>query len=110
MAERRRYHRIEAYHPVLYYSDVYPRPKVGSTLDLSLGGARIETRSALMKSEGLEISIAIQPEVIKCRGRVIYVLDSDGERSRAGVRFEGLSSEDSLSLGQYLSSIMEHRV
>lgn len=109
MMERRKYHRIEAFHPVLYYSNIYPRPKVASTLNLSLGGARIETRSVLMKSEGLEISIAIRPEVIKCRGRVMYVLNSEGERSRAGVRFEGLSSEDSLCLGEYLSSIMEQR-
>ena len=107
--ERRRYSRIEASHPVLYYSDIYPRPKVAATLDLSLGGARIETRSCLMQSEGLAISIAIQPHVIKCRGKVMYVLDSEGERLRAGVRFDGLSSQDSISLGQYLSSIVEQR-
>ncbi|NIQ37502.1 MAG: hypothetical protein GTN81_02775 [Proteobacteria bacterium] len=105
--ERRRFERIEAFHPVLYYSDIYPRPKVASTLDISLGGARIETRYSLIKSEGLDISIAIKPQVIKCRGRVMYALDPEGERQRVGIRFEDLSSQDSLFLGQYLSSMTE---
>jgi c-di-GMP-binding flagellar brake protein YcgR len=108
--ERRKHQRIDASHPVLYYSDIYPRPKVAATLDLSLGGARIETRYPLMKSEGLEIAIAIKPQVIKCRGRVMYVIDSKGERLRVGVRFEDLSWQDSVSLGHYLSSMREQRV
>lgn len=107
--ERRKHHRIEASHPVLYYSDIYPRPKVASTLDISLGGTKIETRYSLMRHEGLDISIAIQPHVIKCRGKVMYVLNSNGERLRAGVRFDDISSQDSLSLGRYISSIMEQR-
>ena len=103
MMERRKHPRIEALHPVLYYSNTYPSPKVASTLDLSHGGARIETRTSIRRREGLDISIAIQPRVIQCRGKVMYVVDSEGERMRAGIRFEDLSEDDSLSLGQYLS-------
>ena len=109
MRERRRYPRIEAFHPVLYYSDIYPRPKVASTLDLSLGGARIETRYILMQDEGLDVSIAIQPEVIRCKGKVMYVLNSEGERLQVGVRFEDLSLQDSDFLGQYISSILDQQ-
>jgi c-di-GMP-binding flagellar brake protein YcgR len=107
MMERRKSQRIEASHPVLYYSDVYPRPKVAATLDISLGGARIETRYSLIKHEGLEISIAIQPQVIRCRGRVMYALDEEGERQRVGIQFEDLSSQDSLFLGEYICSMTE---
>lgn len=107
--ERRKYHRVGVMHPVLYYSDIYPRPKVASTLDLSLGGARIETRYSLIEHEGLEISIAIKPQVIKCRGRVIYALEPGGERHHAGIRFEDLSGQDTLFLGQYISSMKEPR-
>jgi c-di-GMP-binding flagellar brake protein YcgR len=105
MTERRKYPRIEALQPVLYYSNTYPSPKVASTLDLSLGGARIETRTSIRKREGLDIAIAIQPRVIRCRGKVMYVIDSNGERMRAGIRFEDLSQDDFLSLGEYLSSM-----
>lgn len=109
MIERRKYQRVEISHPVLYYSDIYPKPKVASTVDISLGGARIETRYSLMKYEGLEISIAIQPQVIKCRGKVMYILNSNASRLRAGVRFEDLSWQDSLFLGEYISLITEQR-
>ncbi len=103
--ERRRYPRVQASHPVLYYSDIYPRPKVASTLDLSLGGAKIESRYLLIEREGLEISIGIQPQVVKCRGKVMYALDRDGERHRVGIQFEDLSGQDSDFLGQYISSM-----
>ena len=106
--DRRRHRRVETSHPVLFYSDIYPKPKVAATRNLSPGGARIETRSLLTKREGLDISIAIQPQVIKCRGRVVYVLDSDEERMTVGIRFEDLSEEDGLSLRQYLDSLTEH--
>ena len=107
MKERRKHLRIVALHPVLYYSNAYPRPKVASTLDISLGGARIETRSPLMNREELDISIAIHPNVIKCRGRVVYVIDSEDRRIRAGIQFEGLTQEDRSSLERFLFSLTD---
>ena len=94
-------------HPVLYFTGSYPRPKVGSTVDLSLGGARIETPHALISGERLEISIAIRPHVIKCRGQVVHILWPGGERLKAGIRFEDLPKEDRLYLREYLSHVME---
>jgi hypothetical protein len=108
MRDRRRHPRVETSHPVLFYSDIYPKPKVAATLDLSPAGARIKTSSLLMKREGLDISIAIQPQVIKCRATVVYVLDSDAERTTVGIQFEDLSQEDGLSLRRYLTSLTEH--
>jgi c-di-GMP-binding flagellar brake protein YcgR len=104
--ERRKYPRIEASHPVLYYCHVYPRPKVASTLDLSLGGARVETRYVLMEHEGVDITIAIQPQVIRCRGTVMYVLDGMSEKLQVGVRFDDLCFEDTTILEQYILSRM----
>ncbi len=89
-------------HSVLCFSDVYSRPMVGSTVDLSLGGTTIRTPFCLMAGETLEISIAISPKVIKCKGEVVHVLDPKGETPRAGVRFEDLSREDELYLKEYL--------
>lgn len=107
--QKRSFHRIEATHPILYYSNVYPRPKVASTLDLSMGGAKIETRYALAKDEGLEIAIAIHPNVIKCKGTVVYVLELDGGRLLAGIRFDQLTKKDRLLLGQYIAYLAEHQ-
>ena len=107
--QKRSFHRIEAIHPILYYSNVYPRPKVASTLDLSLGGAKIETRYTLAKNQGLEISIGIHPNVIKCQGTVIYVLQLEDGKLWAGIRFDQLTKQDRLLLGQYISYFTEEK-
>jgi len=104
--ERRSHPRVEVSHPVLYFNDIYPSPKVNSTLDLSTGGARIETPYSLITGERLEITIAIDPQVIKCRGEVVYVLDSMGEGPKAGIRFEELSAHDKIYLRQYLAHVV----
>lgn len=107
MIERRRHPRVEVSHPVLYFPDIYPRPRVATTVDLSLGGTRIETPYSLLFGEDLGISIAIYPEVIKCRGKVVHVFQSGDERLRAGVCFEEMSTQDRQYLGAYLSCVME---
>ena len=107
--ERRNSPRLEVSHFVLYFSDIYPRPRVASTLDLSLGGTRIRTSYGLITGERLEISIAIQPQVIKCRGKAIYILAPENGSMKAGIKFEELSEHDKLYLRQYLSYVMEQR-
>ena len=107
--ERRAYPRVEVSHPVLFFTDIYPRPKVARTVDLSLGGTKIETPYSLISGERLEISIAIHPQVIKCRGKVVHVLQVSGEKPQAGIRFEEISEHDRFYLQQYISSVLEGR-
>ena len=107
--ERRAYPRVEVSHPVLYISDIYPSPKAASTVDLSLGGTRIETLYSLIQGERLQVSIAIRPEVIKCKGEVVHTQWPDGERPKAGVRFEEMSEGDKVYLRQYLFHVLEQQ-
>lgn len=109
MIERRVYPRMKASLPVLYSSDIYFRPRVGSTLNLSIGGTRIETPYSVIKGERLRISIAIPPQGIKCRGKVVHISWLDGEKLKAGVRFEDLSKHDRICLREYIFSVMEQR-
>jgi len=112
MMERRNYTRLGVSHFVLYFSDIYPRPRVASALDLSLGGTRIKTSYGygLIAGERLEICIAIRPEAIKCRGKAIYVLGPEEGSMKAGIEFEELSAHDKLHLKQYLSHATAQRV
>ena len=87
MIERRNRPRVKISHSILYSSDVYPRPKVASTLDLSLGGTKIESPYNLTRDEGLEITIAIHPQAIKCRGKVMHVLWPENGKIEAGIQF-----------------------
>jgi len=109
MIERRNFPRVEASHPVLYFTESYPRHKAAWTLDLSLGGTRIETSDSLTTGERFWINIAIHPETIKCRGKAIYVLDPENGSMKAGIQFEELSEHDKLYLRQYLSYVLEQR-
>jgi c-di-GMP-binding flagellar brake protein YcgR len=99
--ERRNFPRVEASNPVLYFPDLNPRPKIAWTVDLSLGGARIKPSHGLATGKSVWMHIAVYPETIKCRGRPVYVLPVNGSMA-AGVKFEGLSEHDKLSLKQYL--------
>ncbi len=74
-----------------------------------MGGTKLETLYALISGEDLGISIAIYPQVIKCRGEVVYVSQPPGERTRAGVRFQEMSKQDEQYLSEYISSVREHR-
>ncbi len=105
--ERRNYPRVEVSHPVLCFTDIYPKPKGASTLNLSLGGTRIETSYGLITGQRLEITIAIRPQTIKCRGKTIYVSGPEDGRIKAGIIFEELSEHDKRYLRQYLSHVME---
>jgi c-di-GMP-binding flagellar brake protein YcgR len=103
MMERRHHPRLEASHPVLCFADIYARPKGASTLDLSLGGTRIETPFGLRTGESLEITIAIPSQAITCRGRAVYVTGPENGSMKVGIKFEQLSEYDKLYLRQYLS-------
>ena len=107
--ERRGQQRKHASHPVLYLSDTCPEKMAALTIDLSVGGTRIETAYSLMKGERLQISIAIHPQVIKCRGQVVHIPRVSGQTPMAGVRFEEMSKQDGLYLREYISYLMEQR-
>ena len=107
--ERRIHPRVKVSHPVLYSQHFNSTLKAAQTLEISLGGTRIETPYSLTGGEGLEISIAIHPHVIRCRGAVVHTSWLDGERLKAGVRFENLSREDRLYLREYIFYVMDQR-
>ena len=107
--ERRHFPRVEASNPVLYLTDSYPRPNLAWTLNLSLAGTKIESSNGLMTGERFWMHIAIHPQTIKCRGKAIYVLETDTGSMKAGIKFEDLSKDEKLYLRQYISYIMEQR-
>lgn len=98
---------MEISHPVFYFTDVWSNPKLGWTIDLSMGGARIDTPYSLTKGEQLEISILIDPQGIKSKGEVVHVLGSKDQNLMVRIRFAEISNEDRHHLEEYLSSVRE---
>lgn len=106
--EKRNHPRVEVSHPVLYFSEIHTSPSLTTTTDIGLGGARIETPYNFMIGQAIELAIAINPQVIHCRGQVVHVL-LDGERPMAGIRFEGMSQQDKVHLQEHIYSVMEQQ-
>jgi len=107
--ERRNHPRVSVSHPVLYFTDVDPTPRLGLTVDLSLGGTQIESLQNLTRNEEIEIAIHTDLLVVKCKGKVIYVLEPEKGRVKAGIRFDAMSEYDKLYLVHHLFYIMEQQ-
>ncbi|NIS62612.1 MAG: hypothetical protein GTO13_18480 [Proteobacteria bacterium] len=105
MTERRIFPRVEVSNPVLYFIDSHPGPNIGWTLDLSLGGARIESSNGLRTAERFWMQIAIPSQTIKCGGKAVYVLETRNGNLNAGIKFEELSAHDKRYLRRYLSHL-----
>ncbi len=69
---KRAYARVESFHAVHYSKGFCSGHNVASTVDFSLGGAKIRTPCSLKKGEGLEIEVGFTADslVIKGRGRL----------------------------------------
>lgn len=104
--ERRSNPRVDVSHPVLYLTNICPSPRLARTIDLSMGGAGIETPHCLVDGQALELSIAIHPRVIYCSGQVVYILLGDG-KPMAGIRFKNMSQRDRRHLEEHISLLME---
>jgi c-di-GMP-binding flagellar brake protein YcgR len=102
--ERRNHRRVSVSRPLIYKSDIYPKNRVASTLDLCLGGARIEDASSLYDQEKLSLWFSVEPRVISCRGRVVHI-QQVGKKYSAGISFEAMAEDDQEYLTQYLSDL-----
>jgi hypothetical protein len=60
-----------------------------------------------MSGDRLEISIAIAPQVIKGRGKVMHAQWRESEKLQAGIRFDDLPELDRLYLREYLEYLAE---
>jgi c-di-GMP-binding flagellar brake protein YcgR len=106
--ERRSHPRVKVSHPVLYCTDISPTPRLATIVDLSMGGAAIRTPHRLTNGQVIWLTMIIDRQVTTCRGSVVHVL-LDEERPMAGVRFERMSQQVRVHLGEHISHLLEQR-
>lgn len=87
--ERRKYPRYDPVPEITYSYGFYNEPIEAKTLELSLGGARIQTELALLVGETLEVNISVEEEEIDVVGKVVHT-----HRFPDGSFFVGLSFDD----------------
>jgi hypothetical protein len=73
------------------------------TLDLGLGGMKIDTSNRLPKGQFLNFKLVLRADSIWPKGRIAYSKVHLGNRNLSGVQFVELSSEDCISLQKCLA-------
>ena len=67
---------------------------IGRTLDVSEGGAKIETHRKLDRGVELELAIAVEDQIISARGEVLYSTELGHGLFGTGIRFTFIAEED----------------
>ncbi len=74
----------------------------GRTLDISGGGIRLELYHPLPLRSMVEVTLALDEDLVDVRGKVVYLEEIDDERCAMGIQFLEMSVEDRQRLAQYL--------
>ena len=67
---------------------------IGRTLDVSEGGAKIETHRKLDRGLQLELEIAVEDQIISAKGEVLYSTELADGLFGTGIRFTAIAEED----------------
>ena len=67
---------------------------IGRTLDLSEGGAKVETHRKLAKGTKLDLDIAIDDNVISVQGEVLHAEELKNGLFGTGIRFTSITEKD----------------
>lgn len=106
--ERRRYPRYDPVREITYSYGFYNEPVEAKTLELSLGGARIETDLPLLVGESLEVNISIGEEEIDVVGKVIHTHRISDTTFIVGLSFESISETKRKVLNHFFREYVEN--
>jgi len=67
---------------------------IGRTLDVSEGGAKIETHRKLDRGVQLELEIAVEDQIISAKGEVLYSTELGHGLFGTGIRFTFIAEKD----------------
>ncbi|MBW1979804.1 MAG: PilZ domain-containing protein [Deltaproteobacteria bacterium] len=71
---------------------------IGRTLDVSEGGAKVETHRELAEGTEVDLDIAVGEKLISARGEVVYTEKLRNGMFGTGIRFTSMASDDRRSL------------
>jgi len=106
--ERRRYPRYDAVPEITYCYGFYNEPVEARTLELSLGGARIQTDLPLLVGETLEVNISVGEEEIDVVGKVVHTQRVSDSAFLVGLSFDGISETKKRVLNHFFRDYVEN--
>ncbi len=74
----------------------------GRTLDISPGGIRLELHHPLPLRTIVEMSLALDNELVDVRGKVVYLEEIDDERCAMGIQFIDIVEQTRQLLERYV--------
>ncbi len=74
----------------------------GRTLDISTGGIRLELHHALPLRTIVEMSLALDNDLIDVRGKIVYLEEIDDECCAMGIQFIDVGADARQLLEQYV--------
>ncbi|MBW2057106.1 MAG: PilZ domain-containing protein [Deltaproteobacteria bacterium] len=102
--ERRNSVRRRMVYPAIYTRlDERGRPydeKPSRSIDVSMGGMRLQSPFPVDQGERLDIDVALADRLISCRGEVVYVVRDGCVDFELGISISEIAERDRLALGQ----------
>ncbi len=74
----------------------------GRTLDISPGGIRLELHHPLPLRTIVEMSLALDNDLVDVRGKVVYLEEIDDDRCAMGIQFIDVADQARLLLERYV--------
>ncbi len=74
----------------------------GRTLDISSGGIRLELHHPLPLRTIVEISLALDNDLVDIRGKVVYLEEIDDDRCAMGIQFIDVGADARQMLERYV--------
>ena len=104
LEERRKSVRHDMVYPTIYTRvDKQGEPrdqKPARSLNISVGGMRVETSFHVRRNELLEISVALADNLVTFMGRVIHVSLSKNQEYELGISIEDIENEQRIALNR----------
>ncbi|HHO49173.1 MAG TPA: PilZ domain-containing protein [Desulfobacteraceae bacterium] len=106
--ERRRYVRPESLNLLDYIvvdeHGVRGEYSMGRTLNISIGGILMETRSRLRTGQQVMITIGLEDELVDVMGRVVHTAEHHDKTFHNGIEFFHASVEDRRIINRYVEA------
>ena len=100
--EKRKHPRLRVKCPVSFiFSETL---RIGETLDLSLGGMKIQSRYMLLRGETYDFTIVMNGRAINPKGKVVYIQNQSEFVYGTGVSFVNLGQDHQNRLSGFLSA------
>lgn len=112
IAEQRKHIRFDAVNPSevnIYNDDVLLKEGRGKTLNISKGGALIETGFPIEKGQRVALVISIDADFVYISGEIAHTSRKDKDKHRAGVKFVTIDEAGQAILDKYISIFAENK-